>query len=131
MNAKREPPAIGILEAERVDGPAIDDLVRLAQLLDNQFVVPGTNFRFGLDSLIGLIPGIGDGVSALISLYIMARAHRLGAPAGLLAKMGVNVAIDTAVGALPIFGDLFDFAFKANVKNVRLLIDHVSRGERR
>jgi hypothetical protein len=128
VSAKPGPPAIEILEPERVDRPAIDDLLRLAQLLDNQFVVPGTNFRFGIDSIIGLIPGIGDAVSALISLYIMARAKHLGAPNGLLVKMGINVAIDTTIGAFPIFGDLFDAAFKSNLKNVRLLLDHVSRG---
>jgi hypothetical protein len=131
MNAKLGPPDIEILGPETVSKPAINDLLHLANLLDNQFVLPGTNFRFGVDAIIGLIPGIGDGLSALISLYIMARAKHLGAPNGLIARMGVNVAIDTAIGAFPIFGDLFDAAFKSNLKNVRLLLDHLDKSGQR
>jgi hypothetical protein len=103
----------------------IDDLIQLARLLDNAFVIPGIKVRFGLDSILGLVPGAGDAIGALLSLYIMGRAKQLGAPDKLIARMGVNVAIDTVLGAVPLFGDLFDVAYKANVKNVRLLLDHL------
>jgi hypothetical protein len=118
-----------VLEGEvlhaRLAPPAIEDLVRLARFLDNGFIVPGTNIRFGMDSLLGLVPAIGDGLSALISLYIVERAKALGAPERLLNRMRWNVVIDTVVGAVPVLGDVFDVSFKANVRNVRLLIDHL------
>ncbi|MET0183252.1 MAG: DUF4112 domain-containing protein [Caulobacterales bacterium] len=117
-------PAVEILRP-RTDKRSVADIVHLARLLDNRFVVPGTGIRFGLDALLGLIPAVGDGISAALSLYIIARAKHLGAPDALLAKMGWNVAIDTAIGAFPIVGDVFDVAFKANLKNVRLLLDHL------
>jgi hypothetical protein len=101
----------------------IRDLLHLARLLDNRFEIAG--FRFGLDALIGLVPGVGDALSAAISLYIIGRAKHLGAPDKLIAKMGINVAIDTLIGAVPLFGDLFDAAYKSNMKNVRLLLDHL------
>jgi hypothetical protein len=101
----------------------IRDLLHLAQLLDNRFEIAG--FRFGLDFLIGLVPGVGDALSALISVYIIGRAKHLGAPDKLIAKMGWNVAIDTLIGAVPLLGDLFDAAYKSNLKNVRLLLDHL------
>ena len=103
----------------------IRDLVHLARLLDNRFEIPGTGFHFGLDFLIGLVPGIGDALSALISVYIIGRAKHLGAPDKLIAKMGWNVVLDTAIGAVPLLGDLFDAAYKSNLKNVRLLLDHL------
>lgn len=105
------------------------DLIHLARLLDNRFVIPGTNLRFGLDSILGLVPGIGDGISAALSLYILSRAKALGAPDALLAKMGWNVALDMALGSFPIVGDIFDLAFKANLKNVRMLLAHLDIDE--
>jgi hypothetical protein len=77
----------------------ISDIRKLADWLDTRFVIPGTNLRFGLDSVIGLVPGVGDGVTALMSLYIMHRARELGAPPLLLARMGGNVVLDTLLGA--------------------------------
>lgn len=109
----------------RLASPAVQDLVHLARFLDNAFVFPGTTIRFGLDGLIGLIPGAGDALSALISIYIIHRAKMLGAPERLLNKMRWNVVIDTVAGAVPFFGDLFDVAFKSNVRNVRLLLNHL------
>ncbi|HEX5789363.1 MAG TPA: DUF4112 domain-containing protein [Woeseiaceae bacterium] len=100
-------------------------LDRLAWLLDNSIPVPGTRFRIGLDGLIGLVPGIGDAVGALLSSYLIAEAARGGASASLILRMALNVAVETIVGFVPVLGDLFDFGFKANARNVRLLRENV------
>lgn len=105
----------------------VSDIEQLADWLDTRFRIPGLGWRFGLDSLIGLVPGIGDGVTALLSLYIMGRAHRLGASPWLLTRMGWNVAVDALLGAIPLVGDLFDLAHKANSKNMRLLLRDLDR----
>ena len=118
------PAPVEVLQA-RLASPAIEDLVHLARFLDNRFVLPGTNIRFGIDGVLGLIPGIGDGISALISLYIVSRAKALGAPERLLNTMRWNVVIDTVAGAVPFIGDVFDVAFKSNIRNVRLLLDYL------
>lgn len=97
----------------------------LATLLDSRFEIFG--FRFGLDALIGLIPGIGDAATGLISSYIILEAARAGAGPFLLLQMVVNIIIDLFVGAVPVLGDLFDVAFRANVKNVNLLKRHLER----
>lgn len=105
-------------------------LEALANLLDTAFIVPGTDIRFGLDALIGLIPGIGDAVTTIVSLYIVREARALGAPRYLIARMLANVAIDGVVGAVPFLGDAFDVMWRANRRNVGLLRDHFSkRGE--
>ena len=96
-------------------------LERLAWFLDSSIKVPGFNARFGLDGLIGLIPGVGDVISALISSVVISEAARMGAPKILLLKMAFNVLIDTLLGAVPLVGDLFDFVWKSNQRNVRLL----------
>ena len=96
-------------------------LERLAWLLDSSIRVPGTRFRIGLDPLIGLVPGIGDLAAVLLSGYILKEAAALGAPPSVLARMALNVALEGVVGIIPIAGDLFDAAFKANQRNVRLL----------
>ncbi|MDZ4690756.1 DUF4112 domain-containing protein [Terricaulis sp.] len=111
-----------VIEARRVrDAADISDIVRLADLLDTKFVVPGTNWRFGLDSIIGLVPGIGDLVTTGLGAYIIYRARELGAPGWLIARMTANLAIDGVIGAIPLVGDVFDFAFRSNAKNVRML----------
>jgi len=79
-----------------------------ATLLDTALVIPGTNIRFGLDALIGLVPGIGDAVTTAMSLYIDHEAHQLGAPRHVIARMLANVALDGVVGAVPLVGDAFD-----------------------
>jgi hypothetical protein len=94
---------------------------RLAWLIDAAFVIPGTRFRFGLNSVIGLAPGLGDAVLGLLSLYIICEAARLGVPNAVLARMVVNVAIEVIGGSVPILGDVFDMALKANVRNIRIL----------
>ena len=105
------------LEREQI----IRRLTALARLLDARFLIPGTNFRFGLDGLIGLIPGIGDTATNLVSLYILYEARRLGASRATLVRMAANIGIDWLVGLVPLAGDLFDVAFKANIRNLRLM----------
>lgn len=102
-------------------------LQRLADLLDSRFRVPGTNLRFGLDPLLGLLPGLGDAAALIPAIYVILHAHRLGAPRSLLLRMALNVGLDSLVGAVPLVGDLFDAAFKANRRNVALLERHLSR----
>ena len=99
-------------------------LDKLSQLLDNAFAIPGTRFRIGLDGIIGLIPGIGDAAGAVLSIYVIAQAARLGLPVSALLRMVGNVALETVVGAVPIVGDIFDIVWKANTKNMALLRRH-------
>ncbi len=99
----------------------------LATLLDTAFILPGTNIRFGLDALIGLVPGFGDVLTTAMSLYIVHEAHQLGAPSHVLARMVANVALDGFVGAVPLVGDAFDVAFRANRRNMALLRDWMER----
>jgi len=103
----------------------------LATLLDTAFVIPGTQIRFGLDALIGLLPGIGDAITTIMSLYIVNEARALGAPPHLIARMLANVALDGFVGAVPLVGDAFDVAFRANRRNMALLRDHLDKVEGR
>jgi hypothetical protein len=93
----------------------------LAWWLDSAFVVPGTRFRFGLDALIGLVPGLGDLIGTALSAYIVAAAARRGLPGSVLLRMALNVGLEAIVGVIPILGDLFDAAWKANQRNVALL----------
>src|SRR6186997_3450964 len=103
----------------------------LASLLDTAILVPGTNIRFGLDALIGLVPGIGDAITTVLSLYIVNEARALGAPRHLIARMLVNVALDSVVGAVPLLGDAFDVMWRANRRNMALLQNHLDREARR
>ena len=105
-------------------------LRKLAWLIDGAFKLPGTQFRFGLNSVIGLTPAAGDALLTGISLYIVYEAHKLGLPRWKLARMLKNVAIEAAAGAVPIVGDFFDVAFKANLRNLAILEDHFSRPSR-
>ncbi len=99
----------------------IQRLRDLARIMDAAVRVPGTNVRFGLDALIGLIPGFGDVAGGLTTTYTILAARRLGAPGSVLVRMVWNVLIDAVVGAVPLLGDLFDIGFKANIRNVQLL----------
>jgi hypothetical protein len=96
-------------------------LETLAHLLDDVFRVPGTRVRFGLDGMVGLIPGVGDAATGALAAYLAVRAWDLGLPAGVILRMAANVGVDLAVGSIPVAGDLFDFAFKANRRNIELL----------
>lgn len=93
----------------------------IVNVLDRAFRVPGTSWRFGLDPILGLIPVAGDIATALVGTYGLVMANRLGAPAPIQLRMLLNLTVDTAVGAIPLLGDLFDFAFKSHVRNARLL----------
>jgi hypothetical protein len=101
--------------------PALHRLDALAKLLDNQFRIPGTNLRFGLDGLIGLVPYVGDLAGLLVSGFLMRTMLQNGASPLLMLRVMGNYALDTLVGIIPIAGDLFDFGFKANRRNVELL----------
>jgi len=101
-------------------------LQRLARILDSSIALPG-GYRIGLDGFIGLVPGAGDIIGALLSSYIIVQSARLGASTLVLARMMLNVLIEAAVGLVPVVGDIFDFAWKANDRNVRLVEKHVSR----
>ena len=120
-----------IFEAIEAAGPTRADAVAriqaLAHVMDSAFTVPGTNVRVGLDAVLGLIPGIGDAVSAALSSYIVWEARRLGLPRWKIARMMGNVAMDAMVGVVPLVGDLFDVAFKANRRNLRIVLDHLER----
>lgn len=100
-------------------------LQRLAHILDSAIPLPG-GYRMGLDGLLGLIPGVGDVIGSVLSSYIIGQAYQLGASPMLLLRMGANIVVDTIVGAIPVVGDLFDFAWKANRRNVALLDRHLA-----
>ena len=114
-------PEVGTIERR------VERLRRVGWMLDSTFKLPGTGIRFGFDSLIGLVPGLGDLVAGALSLYIIAESARLGVPRTLLLRMGWNVAVDTFVGEVPILGDLFDVAWKANMRNLALLEGHLQQ----
>ncbi len=119
-----------------VDEPAVEigshhaklkRLRALGRLLDNAIPIPGTARRVGLDGVIGLIPVAGDAAGALISGYIILEAARLGVPKSTIARMVGNVAADTVIGGVPVLGDLFDFGFKSNARNLALIEAHAAR----
>ena len=98
----------------------------LARLMDSAFAIPGTNIRFGLDPIIGLLPGIGDGATALTSLMLFLKAAKYGIPKIVLARMALNIVLNTTVGAIPLVGDTFSFFFKSNERNYDLLRTHAN-----
>ena len=114
-----------------LDTARLARLRRLAWIIDGAFRLPGTRFRFGLNSLIGLTPAAGDAVLAAVSLYIVWEAHALGVPQQKLARMLANVGVEALVGAVPIVGDLFDMTFKANLRNLAIIEDHFGVSVRR
>ena len=99
-------------------------LRRFAFWLDAGIAVPGTALRFGLDPVLGLVPGLGDAVGALLAAWIVVEAIRLGASRATLSRIAANIALDALVGAVPLLGDAFDVVWKANLKNVALLERH-------
>ena len=127
QRAPDEAPPSSIGAAFRPPGPRDDEtrrrerLDRFAFLLDDAFRIPGTERRVGLDALIGLVPGIGDAAGALLSSYFLYEGARLGVSVATLLRMTLNIGIETGVGLVPVLGDLFDFAFKANDRNARLI----------
>ena len=105
-------------------------LDKLSKLLDTAILIPGTNIRFGIDALIGLVPVVGDMISTVISSWLIYEAHRLGISRLALWRMMGNVAIDGVVGAIPFLGDAFDIAFRANRRNMRILQDQLAKRRR-
>ena len=106
---------------------ALDRIDMLATLFDTAFILPGTNVRFGVESLMRLIPGIGDAVASVLSFYLLYEARRLGVPRLLFVRMVGNVMLEGVVGAVPLAGDAFDVFFRANRRNVALLRRHFAR----
>ena len=102
---------------------------KIAKLLDTAVGIPGTKIRFGLDPILGLIPGGGDLISAGISAYMIYLATRFGLERAEMFKMIKNVAIETAVGSVPLAGDIFDAYFKANMRNLEILEKHIEKNE--
>jgi len=102
-------------------------LKKLAWLLDNSITIPFLKVRIGLEGLLGLIPGIGDAVGSIISSYIVAEATRLRVPVTVLLHMSFNILLDFFIGLIPLVGDIFDFAWKANLRNVALLERYIDR----
>jgi hypothetical protein len=96
----------------------------IAFIMDEVIRVPGTKFRFGLDPLIGLIPGIGDTSSALVSAFALIQAVRLGVPKILLMRMALNILVNEVIGVIPIIGDAFSFWFKSNARNYEIIKNH-------
>jgi hypothetical protein len=123
-----------VFEAIKAAGPSREDALArmelLSRLLDSAVPIPGTNQRIGLDALLGVIPVVGDGLSALLSAYIIWEARQLGLPRWKIARMVGNLALDTTLGAIPLLGDLFDVAYRSNRRNMRIVREHLGRGPR-
>jgi hypothetical protein len=102
---------------------------RITKLMDNQFRMPGTNWRFGLDPVLGLFPVVGDLASFGVSAMLILTMARYGASGKMVTLMLLNVALDALFGSIPILGNIFDFAFKANERNLRMLRAHYEEGK--
>lgn len=128
MNSKRplEPEIIDKRYTAARGTVDLEHLKMLARLMDSAFEVPGLKMRFGLDAILGLLPGVGDLVASLVSLYILQEAQRRGVSRVTLTRMSANILIDWLVGSIPLAGDAFDVVWKSNQKNVALLIQHES-----
>lgn len=103
----------------------LERLERLARRMDSAYRLPGTRIRFGWDSILGLVPGVGDTLALLPAAYIFREAHRMGVPKSVLAQMGVNSGIDWVIGSVPLIGDIFDVGWKSKLRNVALLRLHL------
>lgn len=108
--------------------PQTQNLRKIATLMDSQFSIAG--IRFGLDPLLGLLPGIGDLLTAAVSIYILAQAAFLGATPSVLIRMGWNILVDNLLDAVPVLGQIFDFAWRSNNKNVDLLEAYLQNPQR-
>ena len=112
--------------ARGTSSPSFAAVSRFAYWLDAGIRIPGTSLRFGLDPILGLIPGAGDAAGAVLAGWILIEAVRLGASRATLLRIAGNVALDAGLGAVPLLGDIFDFAWKANLRNVTLLERHLT-----
>lgn len=102
-------------------------VVMMERLLERSFTIPGINMPVGLDALVGLVPVLGEVVTAAMGAYIVWEARNLGLPKWKLARMGANVLFDTAIGAIPLIGDAADLLFRSNTRNLRILLRHIDR----
>jgi hypothetical protein len=116
---------LGRLTAGMSHEERLNQVQFLARVMDEQFIIPGTNIRFGWDSILGLFPGLGDAITSAISLLIVHHAWQTGASPVVIGRMLANIGVDVLLGAVPLVGDAFDFAWKANRKNARLLEQHL------
>jgi hypothetical protein len=122
------------MKHKKYDVPAtveMRNMDRISKWMDSAFKIPGTNFRFGLDGILGLIPGAGDLSTLAVSGYLIVLMARNGASGYVLARMVLNVGIDALIGAIPFIGDLFDFVFKANQANMNLMRKYYQEGRYR
>lgn len=129
MEPKRGPGVFHTMaDRPRTDHPyraRFDRLARLSRQLDSIFRIPGTRFRVGYDAIASIVPVVGDLAAALPAAWIILESYRMGLPRGKLARQGVNVALDAAVGSIPVLGTLFDAGFRANLRNVEILRAHL------
>lgn len=117
-----------IIDERHTSGLRSDDVAALRQLsrlMDSAFEIPGLKVRFGIDAILGLIPGLGDLASSAVALLILKAAAQNGVPRVAIARMGFNLMVDWLVGSIPFLGDVFDIYWKSNVKNVELLQRHL------
>jgi hypothetical protein len=124
------PDKVHIPDVIEPDAKLPKDLVALRKFafyMDEAFTIPGTNFKVGIDALLGLIPGVGDVIGAMLSTWIVIGALRHRVPARIILRMITNIGIDLIFGAVPVAGDVFDFMYEENVKNMRLLEKHRDR----
>lgn len=121
----------GMLDVLRAAAPARGDAVRrmefMAKLLDGAFAIPGTKQRFGIDAIIGLVPGIGDVATTILSSYVIWEARNLGVSRVALGRMMANLAVHATIGAIPVVGDLFDAFFRVNQRNMNIVRAQLSR----
>ena len=99
----------------------------MEHLLERSMVLPGTNYRIGLDTIVGLVPVVGDAITAAMGAYIVWEARNLGLPKWKLWRMGGNIAVDTAIGAIPLVGDAFDVVFRSNTRNLKIIKRHLDK----
>ena len=131
--AARSIPTDGMFDFIKAAAPSSDAALRrlqtVANLLDSAFVIPGTKQRVGIDAIIGLIPGLGDVATTLLSSYIVWEARNLGVSRFSLARMLANLGIHAAIGSIPLVGDVFDAFFRVNQRNMRILRAQLGRTE--
>ena len=99
----------------------------MEKLLERSFVIPGVNMPIGLDALVGLVPVLGEIVTTAMGAYVIWEARNLGLPKWKLARMGLNVLFDTAIGAIPLVGDAADVLFRSNTKNLKIILKHIDK----
>lgn len=130
MIARQESTA-ELFDLMKTNSPSSGDAVRrmemMAKLLDNAFVIPGTKQRVGIDAIIGLIPGLGDVATTILSSYVIWEARNLGVSRIAIGRMLSNLAVHATVGAIPIFGDIFDAFFRVNQRNMRIVHAQLQR----